>query len=149
MEGNHDAFSRFERKEVRLFECHGRANQVWRPAAEVCTPDSQGVCLNRERFRADLEWHSFDGTRGSGKAVPVGSDDSGLLWFFEADNWEMLIKVLDGCDINDRFWLLAAATTDVEYVLRVTDTRTGVFREYLNPLGTAAPALVDTLEVCP
>ncbi len=45
--------------------------------------------------------------------------------------------------------MLAAATTDVEYTLRVTDTDTGVFREYFNPLGNAAPALVDTFETCP
>ncbi len=48
-----------------------------------------------------------------------------------------------------RFWLLAAATTDVEYTLRVTDTDTDVFRQYFNPLGTAAPVLVDTLQTCP
>ncbi|MCP4248999.1 MAG: ricin-type beta-trefoil lectin domain protein, partial [bacterium] len=87
---------------IILFDCHGEPIQRWRPAGEVCTRDSLGLCLNQERFRVDLDWVSFDGTTGSGKAVPVGSDDSGLLWFFEADNWEMLIKVLDGCAINDR-----------------------------------------------
>ena len=45
--------------------------------------------------------------------------------------------------------MLAAATTDVEYTLRVTDTETGVFREYFNPLGNASPALVDFFETCP
>ncbi len=127
-----------------LFECHGGANQLWRPAAETCTRDALGLCLGSERFRADLTWRSFDGTTGSGKVVPVGSDDSGLLWFFEADNWEMLIKVLDGCAINDRFWVFAAATTTVEYTLRVTDTALGTTAEYFNPLGNAADAITDT-----
>jgi hypothetical protein len=27
----------------------------------------------------------------------VGTDDSALFWFFEESNWEMLVKVLDGC----------------------------------------------------
>ena len=127
-----------------LFECTGGANQVWRPVPEVCTRDSLGLCLTGERFRVDLEWTSFDGTTGKGQAVPVGSGDSGLMWFFEADNWELLVKVLDGCAINDRLWVFAAATTTVEYSLRVTDTALGAVAEYFNPLGAAAAAITDT-----
>ena len=136
---------------TQLFECHDDANQLWRPAPEVCTQDSQGLCLNQDRFRVDLRWRSFDGTTGSGQVVPVGSDDSGLLWFFEADNWEMLIKVLDGCTHNDRLWVFAAATTTVEYTLTVTDTEVGAIREYFNPLGNAAAAITDTgaFATCP
>ncbi len=136
---------------IILHPCHGAANQIWRPAAEVCTRDSLGLCLNQERFRVDLEWRSFDGSTGFGRAVPVGSDDSGLLWFFQAENWEMLIKVLDGCAINDRLWVFAAATTTVEYTLRVTDTRTPTVREYFNPLDNAAPSITDTdaFDACP
>ncbi len=136
---------------VRLLPCDGGEGQAWRPAAEVCTRDSLGPCLNQERFRIDLDWRSFDGTTGSGRVVPAGSDDSGLLWFFEGDNWEMLIKVLDGCAINDRFWVFAAATTTVEYTLRVTDTALGTVREYFNPLGDAAAAITDTgaFATCP
>lgn len=52
--------------------------------------------------------------------------------------------VLDGCTLNDRFWVFAAATTNVEYTLRVTDTRSGAVQEYTNPLGFAAEALTDT-----
>ena len=127
-----------------LSECHDGAGQLWRPAAEVCVPDSLGLCLNQERFRVDVEWRGFDDTSGFGQAVRVGSDDSGLLWFFETDNWELLIKVLDGCGINDRLWVFAAATTTVEYTLRVTDTWTSAIREYTNPLGNAAAAITDT-----
>ena len=127
-----------------LFDCHGNDNQLWRPSPEDCVRDWRGLCLSRDRFRIDLTWHAFDDTAGSGRIVPIGSDDSGLLWFFEADNWEMLIKVLDGCHINQRFWVFAAATTTVEYTLRVTDTATGEIREYFNPLGEAADAITDT-----
>ena len=134
-----------------LFPCHGDANQQWRPAAEVCTRDALGLCLNGSRFRVDVDWRDPVGNTGSSRAVPVASDDSGLLWFFSADNWEMLIKVLDGCAINDRLWVFAAATTDVEYTLRVTDTVAGGIREYTNPLGTASPAITDTaaFATCP
>ena len=34
----------------------------------------------------------------------------------------MLIKVINGCGLNQRYWVYAAATTDVEYQLTVTDS---------------------------
>ena len=63
----------------------------------------------------------------------------------------MLVKVLDGCGVNGHYWVLAAATTNVEYTLRVTDTVTGAVREYFNPLGTRAAAITDTdaFRACP
>ena len=70
--------------------------------------------------------------------------DSGLFWFFDAGNWEMLVKVLDGCAFNNHFWVFSAATTNVGYTLRVIDTETGAVAEYSNPLGTSAAALTDT-----
>ena len=51
--------------------------------------------------------------------------------------------VLEGV-FNDRVWVFAAATTNVEYTLRVTDTDSGEVREYTNPLGVASPAVTDT-----
>ena len=56
----------------------------------------------------------------------------------------MLVKVLDGCGFNDRFWVFAAATTDVAYTLRVRDTDNGQVQEYTNPLGVASAAVTDT-----
>ena len=44
---------------------------------------------------------------------------------------------------------MALTCPPAAYTLRVTDTETGVFREYFNPLGNAASALVDTFETCP
>ena len=66
---------------------------------------------------------------------------------------EFLIKVLDGVGFGafGNFWVFAAATTNVEYTLRVTDTVTGETKSYENPLGTPAPAVVDTqaFATCP
>ena len=74
-----------------------------------------------------------------------------MFWFFNADNWEMLIKVLNGCSITNHFWVFAAATTNVEYTLQVTDTDTGVVKQYFNPLGVSAAAITDTgaFATCP
>jgi len=116
----------------------------------VCTVGSSNLCLNADRFRVEVDWKDFAGNEGSGQAVP-GSDDSGLFWFFNSNNWEMLIKVLDGCRVNSKYWVFAAATTNVEYTLRITDTEHGVTRTYFNRLGRSASAITDTsaFATCP
>ncbi len=117
----------------------------------ACQSSNASLCLNNDRFEARISWQDFDGNTGSGQVVPLDSDDSGLFWFFAQDNLEMLVKVLDGCGINDHFWVFAAATTNVEYTLTVTETATGESREYLNTLGTSSPAITDTeaFTACP
>ncbi|MCY4019145.1 MAG: hypothetical protein OXG39_07030, partial [Chloroflexi bacterium] len=71
------------------------------------------------------------------------TQDSGLFRFFDADNWEILIKVLDGCAVNGNYWLYGASTTDLGYVIRVVDTVTGDVREYRNDPGQPAAAITD------
>jgi uncharacterized repeat protein (TIGR01451 family) len=108
-----------------------------------CADSEQALCLHGGRFRLEVAWRDPENRRGEATVVPGGSSDSGMFWFFEPDNWEMLVKVLDGCSINGHFWVLAAATTDVEYELTVTDTVAGTSRVYTNPLGVASPAVID------
>ena len=63
----------------------------------------------------------------------------------------MLIKVLDGCEINNHFWVFFAAATNVEYTVTVTDTESGDVQTYFNPLGNVAEAVTDTVAfaTCP
>lgn len=114
------------------------------PDGALCLPDSRTLCLNDQRFQVEVDWRDFEGGTGVGQVVDCTTDDSGLFWFFRPDNWELLVKVIDGCDFNDNFWVFAGSTTNVEYTLRVTDTSTGAVREYHNPLGRSAPAITDT-----
>ena len=110
-----------------------------------CRPTATNLCLNQGRFDVRLDFATFNGTRGAARVADPGTEDSGLLFFFNPNNWEMLVKVLDNCNgSTNRFWVLAAATTNLEYTLTVTDTAAGVSKTYFNPLGTSAPAIVDT-----
>ena len=109
----------------------------------ICRTETH-LCLNDERFKVEVEWMNDKGEEGTGHVVDFSSDDSGLFWFFSPSNWEMMVKVLDGCGLNDHFWVFAAATTNVEYTLTVTDRKTGQVQEYFNPLGNSAAAVTDT-----
>ncbi|MEM7587278.1 MAG: matrixin family metalloprotease [Acidobacteriota bacterium] len=110
----------------------------------VCTPDATTLCLNGGRFSVKIDWEDFDNNTGFGQVDPMQSSDSGLMYFFDPENLEVLVKVLDGCAVNNRVWVFAAATTTVRYTLEVTDTVTGAVQRYTNPLGNSSDAITDT-----
>jgi hypothetical protein len=113
-------------------------------ASFSCAATSTALCLEDNRFRVQVFWTLADGSAGNGQVVPYTSSDSGLYWFFAPSNWELMVKVLNGCGLNQRHWVFAAATTTVEFTLRVRDTETGIVRMYFNPQNRAADALTDT-----
>ena len=72
------------------------------------------------------------------------TDETGYLWFFDQQNVEAVVKVLDGCGLNNHFWVFAGGLTNVEVTLTVTDTETGGMKTYVNPQGKAYHPLQDT-----
>ncbi len=121
--------------EVFLVEASDRAG--------TCVSDADTLCLQDSRYAVGVEWWTADGGRGPGSVVQSGTNDSGVFTFFNRDNWEILIKVLDGCAVNGHVWVYGASTTDLGYAIRVTDTVTGAVQEYRNELGLSAPAITD------
>lgn len=81
----------------------------------------------------------------------TGCGSSGIFWFFSADNWEVMVKSINGCALNSRYWLFSAATTNVFYRLEAFDSRAGVNKVYFNYPGPPAPAVTDTsaFATCP
>ena len=113
--------------------------------------DATSLFLDQGRFKAEVTWKDFAGKTGVGRTAAPAANGSGLFWFFSADNWELMVKVLDACAFNHHHWVFAAATTNVEYSLTVTDTKTGETVRYDNPLGRRSPAITDTkaFATCP
>lgn len=106
--------------------------------AGSCTADATGHCL-RDRFRITVDWSDPILGNGSGQTIPL-STDTGAFWFFDQDNLELVVKVLDGRPFNGRFWVFYASLSNVQYTLTVTDTETGAVRTYQNPAGRFASA---------
>jgi hypothetical protein len=114
-------------------------------AEHACVPGPGVLCLGAGgRFRVTIEFETAAGQVGDGRTVDIGRRDSGLFYFFDPDNMEMLVKVLDGCAINGHLWVFFAATTDVGFALTVEDLVAGVSRVYDNPIGVAAPPVLDS-----
>lgn len=112
------------------------------------------LCLN-DRFQVRARWRTNPApgtlTDGAGMTVGCANDGSGLFYFFNPDNWEVMVKALNGCGLNDRHWVFSAATTNVFYRLDVFDVREGVQKIYFNYPGPPAPAVTDTsaFATCP
>jgi acetyl esterase/lipase len=121
------------------------------PPPPTCTPTATSLCLSQGRFRVEVAFEANGSPTTKGQVVPGSSADSGLFWFFNPDNWEIMVKVLDACAPYHRYWVYAAGTTDVHYVLTVTDTATGAVKRYENPAGKASAAVTDSnaFQTCP
>lgn len=100
-----------------------------------CRADDNFLCL-RQRFEVQVHWTDPDvaGNFGSGGAIQVAiSDESGLFWFFNPANVELVVKVLDGRVLNGKYWVFYGGLSDVEYWVTVRDTVDGSSRTYHNP----------------
>jgi|GEM_PF-4036426 len=130
----------------------GRFNQgaAYVFAAARCLGSDSTLCLDDQP--GDQRWQigvtfATGTTGGAGHAIrlaSLGVSHGGLFWFFDGTNPEILLKVLNGCALNQHFWVFASATTDVGFMVTVTDTRDGRCQVYRNQSGTAAPPIQDT-----
>lgn len=110
--------------------------------APPCGTAGTTLCL-ADRFALDVDWRTgAAGPVGVGTATALNAT-SGVFSFFDEDNAELLVKVLDGCGVNGHWWVFSAAATDVEYVLRVTDTNTSTTRTFFNALGSTGRAVTE------
>ncbi len=102
----------------------------------ACRQGADYLCLRDGRFEVRTHWSKPDVPEefGAGTAVPVDvSDESGLFWFFESENIELVVKVLDGRQINGSYWVFFGALSDVEYWITVRDAETDERQTYHNP----------------
>jgi ELWxxDGT repeat protein len=102
-----------------------------------CVPSATALCIAGGRFKVEAFWRDFQGNSGAGQAQPLTAD-TGTFWFFNPDDVEVIVKVLDGRALDGHFWVFYGALSNVEYALTVTDTATGLTRRYFNPLGELA-----------
>lgn len=109
-----------------------------------CTPSGSVLCLNDGRFKVSAIYRTPQGTSGEDAHATALTDDTGYFWFFDADNVEVVVKILDGCSFNQRYWVFAAGMTNVEVTLTVEDTALHVTKEYTNPLRTPFEPIQDT-----
>ena len=115
-----------------------------------CAASTTALCLQGGRFQVTAHFDAGGGNAGSARAVQL-TPDTGYFWFFSSPNIEAVVKVLDACSLNSRFWVFAGGLTNVNVTLTVIDTKTSTTKTYTNPANTAFLPIQDTsaFATCP
>ncbi len=107
-----------------------------------CVDSATSLCLGHGRYRVRAEWWIGESATGNAHAMSLRAD-TGAFWFFTPDNPELVVKVLDGCPVNQQHWIYAAGLTDVEARVTVTDTVTGEVWSRTSPFGEPFAPIQD------
>ncbi len=124
-----------------------------RPGAFTdCVPGSSPLTLGlnrygshgeyRDGYRVSMCWETSDGQVGDGNGGLFSYGESGLLWFFDRGNAEVLVKALDACGVNGHHWVYVAPVTDLAFNLHIDDIDGGRWT-YRNPLAATASTRSD------
>lgn len=108
------------------------------------------LALHQGRFNVTADWNAPGFGQGRAQGVEL-TDESGYFTFASAGNVELVLKVLNGCPLNQRFWVFLAGLTDIGVTVQVEDTTTGQRKTYTHPPGRAFQPVLDTdaLATCP
>lgn len=103
-----------------------------------CVPGDRDLCLRNNRFRVRVDWRIPE-TDAFGRGVARffrASNESGTFWFFDPDNIELVVKVLDGRPVNNFFWVFHGGLSHIEYWVTVVDTQADTTRTFHKFPGT-------------
>jgi len=122
----------------------------------ACVKSDTVLCISNHvgdgRFQLTVDFNHAGGASGSGQASigTLGVTHGGSFWFFSQDNPEVLVKVLNACGVNNKFWVFVTAGTNVGFNLHLLDTVTSAHLTYSNPDNVAAVPVQDTSALpCP
>jgi hypothetical protein len=113
------------------------------PNTLACVASPTAGCL-ASRFRVEV---TYDATpaNGTGPAnVVLESAASVKFTFFDPTNVEVILKILDACTFNHKWWVFAGGLTDVGVQIKVTDTATGAVKHYSSAKGHLFQTFADT-----
>lgn len=115
-----------------------------------CAPNATTVCLANNRFRVSINFvNPFSNPPnqpGTFLAARLDSTsginpDVALFGFSSAQAVEVVVRVQDARPFAPRFDIYYGGMTDVGYTVTVTDTVSGVSRQYVNSVGTVGGGL--------
>jgi subtilisin family serine protease len=113
-----------------------------------CVRDADTACLASNRFEVNVDW-ATGSDNGQGQVMSFGgqkaeNDDSAFFWFFSPTNFEMGLKILNGCGLNNNFWVFISGLTNQGWTVHIRDTQTGRTKTYSNPTGRLTLTTADT-----
>ena len=110
-------------------------------AETSCEPGEAALTLGGG-YTVSMCFETHDGQTGVARDWGLDSTQSGLMYFFDRNNAEVLIKVLDACGVNGYRWVFVAPVTDLAFNL-VVRSPDGEIWTHTNRLGQTADAASD------
>lgn len=121
-----------------------QAYQALAGSGAACVPGPTTACVLNGRFKIEVQWTDFQAVTRNAFVASAGTSDTALFYWTNPNNWELLIKGINACSFNNKFWIYFAAATNVGYRVTVTDTQTGAApKVYTNEVGNLAQATND------
>lgn len=105
-------------------------------------PREKNVCFHN-RFIVLIHDVSNHPTDGIATPVRFGSEETAFFWFYGDQNFEVMVKILNACGLNNKWWVFAGALTNQAYHIEIYDLVTTTRRHYWNAQGVNAPAVTD------
>ena len=116
-----------------------------------CVSDTHTLCLDQGRFAVTVTFQQTPtGFSQDAHAVLI-TDQTGNFWFFDPNNVEVVVKILNGCAGFASFWFFAAGLTDLGVTIEVRDLLTDTQRNYSSTFGEPFQPIQDTsaFRTCP
>jgi hypothetical protein len=113
-----------------------------------CTRNATTACLVGGRFQVRV---SFVNSQSSGNATVMyfsgtraESDESTFLYFTDASNFEMGLKILNACSFSSHYWVFIGGLTNQGWTVNIVDTSNGGTFTYHNNNGHLTATTADT-----
>jgi hypothetical protein len=119
-----------------------------------CTRNANTACLVNGRFEVTISYRNASG-HGNGTIMNFAgkraeSDESAFLYFTDSSNFEMGVKILPACGVNNHFWVFIGGLTNQGWAVNILDTMTGRSKSYSNGLNHLTSTTADTQALaCP
>ncbi|MXZ37331.1 MAG: hypothetical protein F4Z19_03555 [Holophagales bacterium] len=91
-----------------------------------CKLSSINACVNNWRFTVFADYSTETLEKGQARVLDTFGlgDSASLFYFFDHANPELLVKVINGCWLNDHYWVFGSAATDLKYNVVIGDLAT-------------------------
>jgi hypothetical protein len=145
-DGQHDSLHHFDAT------LHGNVHTDSFPAELSCgSSNSTELCLQGHLFAsASFRNGPIGSAETPAQTVEISSFTSGLFWFFSADNWEVMVKTVDGCGTNNHLWTFITSDTSLFFRVTVTDAQGSGQKIYFNYPSLSPFSILDTSSMpCP
>lgn len=151
VEGTVSAPSNARSAQIRLLMRHDQAGSLQRAwfdnvffmeADGTCVPQFSTECVGNGRFEITASYEDAQGVDQFAAPTRLTSD-SLVFSFFNPNNLELNLKVLDACNPFGNVWVIGSGSTNVPVRIYVRDTATGKSKTYRDEGGDAFETFFD------